>query len=410
MKKTRVIFLFLVFIFLFSGIHGFSKVNFTKIGALPALHEEFTNLCMEDLDNNGRNELIYTLHNPYTVRAYEWMYSEIADHSNPFSLVFDANEGYLLWDAGDSDGDHLKELVGNHWENVFVDESLHPKGFPVNRIWEDMKNTVIVTRMTIDDLDQDGSKELLFCGDTLASDPMPHGDFGIYEQTAELGYTLVLNSGHYPGYNHIWVGDNPTGDFDGDGWNEIVLSSVYGELAVLENTGNDSYQFTWSSTFAAPNVYYGGQFDDIDNNGRKEFILGGMQYPYPPIGQPGFRYFALFESTGNNSYAVVRNWVFEEGLGFVHDGELAVGDTDGDGYEELALSTGENVYLYAYTEPDHPSEGWRLIYTFPVFGYKGQVFMHDIDNDGRAEIMINNFGNQQLEIFKRSDTTAALSE
>jgi hypothetical protein len=188
------------------------------------------------------------------------------------------------------------------------------------------------------------------------------------------------------------------GDFDRDGRMEVVLSSLDGDIAILESTGNNQYQFTWDYQAPVFNLYEGTQLNDINGNGKKEFVVGGMQYA---IGQPGYRYFAMFESDGNNSYRLLYDWYFYEGYGFSHWGGAAAGDTNGDGIDELALSTGEHIFIYSFVQDAREPIN---IYTFPVYGDKGWVYMYDVNGDGKAEILFNNYDTLTLEIYRRNDT------
>jgi len=229
----------------------------------------------------------------------------------------------------DVDKDRLTEI--NFRRNQWFDnyESTNPDSFPdtlmfSHRMWE---ISASVSGETFKDLDKDGITDVLYTGD----DSLP--PFGQKVYVAEYDSTLkhfVQRFRYAPPEWNLYLFS--TGDFDEDGFQEFVTGTIHGDVYVWENTGNDSYQFIFSDTISAPNAYLTCATNDIDQNGKPEFFVGGSAYYY---GIPASRVY-WFEADGNNHYR--KRWsIFLLGTDVLGNTVLYNYDVDNDKKDELVF-------------------------------------------------------------------------
>lgn len=144
---------------------------------------------------------------------------------------------------------------------------------------------------------------------------------------------------HWPNY-YFLVGF-AIGDFDQDRKTEFVSGDVYGNILVIENTGDNSYDTTWSGTVSTHNAYNQTQTEDIDGNGKPEFWVMG----YTSL---GITTITIFEALGDNQYSTVG---IIDLLGVVSStvGNLQPVDIDQDGVDEMVVSVDGYAIILKFT-------------------------------------------------------------
>lgn len=181
------------------------------------------------------------------------------------------------------------------------------------------------------------------------------------------------------------------GDFDQDNKTEFFTGSTHGDVLCIENRGNNDYLPTWTGSVETHNAYQLTQTNDIDRNGKKEIWVGGDAF-YPGIG-PMTR-ITLFEADGNNSYKVVGRIDLIGVFSTFAQNYQAI-DVDKDGTEEMMICIEQTVLILKFNGRANHQE-YNLFYfrqnDLSLSGrnsvYYGTV-MHDINNDGREEIIIS---------------------
>ncbi|MCP5102323.1 MAG: hypothetical protein GY950_03040 [bacterium] len=396
MKKSLVVLSLLLAVVLMTAGPVFSQVNFVKLGYVPETGHTFVGWA--DLDHNEINELTYLLKSPSISRSYEYvpLTNPFGISKNPFRFRADYNCGVKA--LGDSDDDGRSEIIYQYGQEIRILESQSAVGFPDTVVWTAALGDSISFFAQITDLDGNNTKEICITGNSLASDPGPGGDFAIYENTNGNNYVCVFNSSWLTLFHKQWVGPFVIGDFNGDGADETALSSLYGEIGIVKHIGNGYYWGDVVYNLPILNSYQLTKLNDVNNNGRDEFVVGGWEYGV------GWYYGMLEYNPTTDSYQVLHEWRFTGGGSYA----CAAGDTDGDGRDELALGSGSDIYLYDFVadavEP-------RLIYTFqgsiaPGIGI--YAYFYDIDSDGDFEILFDNRDIDQLEIYKRDDNSIGI--
>jgi hypothetical protein len=231
------------------------------------------------------------------------------------------------------------------------------------------------------------------------------GDYMAYQGGWLLTYTGA-DSGYAPdkwlrtandAYNTTGGGVKlATGDVDGDGLDEIVVClgpAAHGEIDIFDDADHNyalirTLYLGWDDY----SQYYGVMYPavgDIDGDGRAEIVVG--------LGPNGGGWVKLIDDAAA-SFADIA-WIQGTWAGYnSSNGEThpAVGDLDGDGQAEIVLGLGAG------------SQGWVEIRNSASGNYASKIWIQgswsyydnlsgggvtwpavgDLDNDGRAEIVL----------------------
>jgi len=184
-------------------------------------------------------------------------------------------------------------------------------------------------------------------------------------------------------------------------------------LYIYENTGDNDFSEIWSYTMVYPDdgmtiscdgVVFAG---DMDGDGKKEFIVGGIKAE--PVYTLQFdTIYYLFEATGDNTFQKIAE--FNKTVSMWADRGVNSGDLDGDGSNEIIIS-GENylyedgIHVFDSTGDNQYSEVWS--HTWPrsvsVTQWLNTIGIGDHDSDGKAEIIFNEYSsfNVNTVVYER---------
>ncbi|HSY54647.1 MAG TPA: S8 family serine peptidase, partial [Opitutaceae bacterium] len=224
------------------------------------------------------------------------------------------------------------------------------------------------------DLDNDGVPEIL----DVAQDSDPTGRWYastgalyVYKSNGQLfssNYPLTITSPLTPaGFSDVKY---IAVDLNHDGRKEIVLAvlSLDATSYTLEafNADGTPYQ-PWPTPSFPASWIFSMSAADLNHDGTSEIIITGVQ-----SGQTQIR-------VVNGDGTVRPGWPVS--LAGTEAYSTAVGDLNGDGLNEIVVGT--NQGLYVLHQDGTMATGWPLLGTFrePVIA--------DIDNDGKAEIIIS---------------------
>ncbi len=347
-----------------------------------------------DTDHDGLNELVFTTNRTDTItfsmkaRIYECV------PINRYPLVAVVGDSSLTATAaGQVDNDSMTDIIGlNHdnrtpWEYILaMYESPDYRSHPTQIAWQ----WVIPLRATpsdfhICDLDSDGKKEIFFS---------TWGEQYIY---------MLENCGNNR-FAPVW-GDtvrqnafaHSFGDFDLDGRNEFVTTGLIGyweDVQVFECEGDNQYQRTWFDTLFTGNIDDNIATNDLDQDGKPEFVLGSC-WPYPPwIG-----YLWIYEATGDNTYDIsYRDTIpdIQQSGWYVSSGS---GDVDADGVDELVWAVANNWMVYKA----YGNNQFNRVYTgypWPQGNLHNatNILVYDLNKNGYCEIVES--GGNETHIFE----------
>lgn len=316
-------------------------------------------------------------------RAILEFYESTADNTFELVHVLDLTTGasidaYEPMDFGDPDQDGLDELLvrgrtGNTWY-VRLYEALTPQAYPTEKVWEIPWSI----RARLADTDGDGHPEVVMGGNTGGGDDavvvFENRGNDLYEQTYSDSLPVSFTQ-------EFRIFD----DMDDDGIAESVTTTV-GEVFAYESVGDDDYHLAWTKSLVysdgqivnANSLAYGG---DLDGDGRKEFVVGGLK-TVPQLGLPRISVMFVIEAVGNDLVETVA--VFTAPIGAESVTSVNVADVDGDGKQEIVIGTGTLVRIFKNVGND----AWEEIWAAEVAHLDNRfIGAGDHDGDGKEEII-----------------------
>ncbi|MGG7211982.1 NlpC/P60 family protein [Clostridium nigeriense] len=198
-----------------------------------------------------------------------------------------------------------------------------------------------------------------------------------------------------------------TGDFNGDGKDEMVAFYDYGSNntrihMLSENGGSYSYSTPWVSetgNFYAPSITGRVVSGDFDGNGKDEIMA--LYYHYDTTA-------TMFQfSLDNNTQKFSANSVWKAtGVDADHMAAMVAGDFDGDGKDEILLFYDYENNVTGMFEIKMGSDGkltsrkaWESK-TYNASKIKGKTVAGDFNGDGKDEVaMFYDYGNATTKIW-----------
>ncbi len=345
------------------GAISFKPVGYFDNGMAPSGGQ----ILVFDANRDGFDEIAVAgrvgLNRPQRLVFYKYTpWSRYVAHD---SLVRPLNTGCYFWAIGYVDDDSLPDLVAPS-DSMRVFESIDPRSYPKVLVWADSGHYYC---SKIVDLDRDGKKEILtWSGDTV----------------------WVIENIANNQYERVWADTCPTGifsseaDFDQDGKMEFVgLLSEY-SFGVVECTGDNQYQMVYEGTVTSCGNHDLGVTDDLDGDGRPEFIIGGRNRS---LGGSWTGQLWVYEATGDNEYSVILHDSLTDLPGDnAYATQSHYGDIDADGMQELIWAVKNNWTVYKATG----NNAFERIFTAWQYGNghgTTHVYVHDMNKNGYPEII-----------------------
>jgi len=206
--------------------------------------------------------------------------------------------------------------------------------------------------------------------------------------------------------------DVASGDFDGDGKDDIAVSQFSkGQAWVKVYKYNDARTVLFErNVFGAVECGATVALGQLDGDSKMELVVGS--------GAGGDPYVKVFDYDVSSDYGILKPTDIQVSIGNSTDPirtgiDVAAGDTDGDGQDEIAVSNLKNNYswvgIYDYHNEYNYNENPTRLQQFKAYGdYRvgANVEMSDIDSDGTAEVITGagSTGGPQVRAFEPDGT------
>ena len=231
-------------------------------------------------------------------------------------------------------------------------------------------------RESVTDTDGDGLPEILVVRFPRLDELNPDGTFTkLWEGTRD---------GDYPRryFENVSLG---AADLDGDGFAEFSVSATFAEgppdlvgrgaLRIMEYDPAIGYVVRHQA-IAPFYLPYWQATGDVDGDGHPELLYGGPA--------DNCRWLGLYHAIANDTYALKWGGSFNDPEGYEIN-EARMGDTDGDGDDEVILPSGCHVRVLEWN-------GTRLVQVgdIPVGEHcdEPDAFPADLDGDGAVEVIV----------------------
>jgi hypothetical protein len=317
-----------------------------------------------DFDGNGFPE-VYGLYGgigfPSQHRIYEVYPDGTSLHRYTYPIAG------LSTQVLDVDRNGLMDIAFNWGQYTYVYEQPTPTSLPTQLKCAFNKYDGLAAYLSIEPLaDMDGDSVMDFVHRGADTTISPH-----YLACVSEYDSSVQN------FQRTWctetIGDGfNVGDYDADGRMEIVESGLFGQMRVVENTGDNTYATIFQDTLPLVNMFHQTS-GDIDGDGKREFFVGAT------MGSGNWT--VMYEADSNNHYSprVVLHLLSG---GSLDNPTYFCRDVNNDGQLELVILSGGWLYVFK-SNADDSYYLWYLKKGPSSF----TVNFHDMDGDGIQDIL-----------------------
>jgi photosystem II stability/assembly factor-like uncharacterized protein len=239
------------------------------------------------------------------------------------------------------------------------------------------------------DFDGDGKK------DVVVTNYFTH-NISVWKNTSTPGSISFTDEQNYPTREYPWTAT--AHDLDGDGKPDLIIgiegdgSDLTWKFTVYRNTTTGSIiSFSQRQDIASGGVpMHTIRIADIDGDGKPDIVVGnaGLNHSVSIIRNTS--------TVGNISFAPAIHFSYQGNLW-----QLAVGDIDGDGMQDIAYSTYSYNKFFVIKNTSSPGNiSFAPEIGFPTESSSGGICITDLNGDAQPDVMICNPNVNAVQVFK----------
>jgi hypothetical protein len=296
--------------------------------------------------------------------------------------------------AGDFNGDARSDIIlwrrGERWMHTFFSQANGEFRYHAHSPWHNKINDPEVGKI-VGDFDGNGCSDILMWRQGWRSSPVSLFD--------SVGQFRTHNRDHSQGTN--WINDphakKLVGDFNGDGKTDVALwRSGWGSTPVYFAAGDSRGRFT---RFNVTNTAHAAPHNWINDPATTKFVgdFDGDGLSDIALSRPGWSSIPIYHSNGDGSFRVTNRHVSWSSSIMHHpDTRVLPGDYDGDGCIDLALTRPGWSSLPIYFS--NADGGFTLSNrALPIDGSavldpRREVLTGDVNGDGRTDLLVPSHG------------------
>ncbi|WBA44392.1 FG-GAP-like repeat-containing protein [Hymenobacter canadensis] len=342
-------------------------------------------VAIGDVDGDGKpdlavansfNNTVSVLRNTSTAGTVSFAAkADFTTGPNPFSVAI-----------GDVDGDGKPDLAvanANFSGTVSVLLNTSTAGTVSFAPRADFATGSYPVRVAIGDVNGDGQPDLAVANSNTS------GTVSVLRNTGAAGTLSFAAKADFA------TGNGPTsvaiGDVDGDGQPDLVVANSSNTVSVLRNTGAaGTVNFAAKADFATGNYPYSVVIGDVDGDGQPDLAVAN--------------YFS-------NTVSVLRNTAAAGTVSFAAKADfatgsrptsVAIGDVDGDGQPDLATANYDNATVSVLRNTGAAGTvGFAAKADFVTGSYPRSVAIGDADGDGKPDLAVTNAGSSTLSVLRQ---------
>jgi hypothetical protein len=388
--KNYLFLLAAFFLFLFNGIKAKSQTNFQVLTGVTLTGLQYSSVDWGDYNNDGWLDFVLC--------GYDGTSSVTKIYKNNGNNTFTqtglsltgVKNGSVAWGDYNNDG----------WLDIFL--TGYTGSIHTAILYENLSGTLFSQQsipgitcvkcsdISWGDFNNDGWMDIIYCGLNGANCYTK-----LYKNNGNNTFSLVTSTS----FSGVSNGSVDWGDYDNDGWIDLLLVGYNGSIPISKiYHNNKDATFTEQISIPLIGVKNGnGAWGDYNNDGWLDIVL---------IGNDGNTAKSIIYKNNGDSTFTEQMGIALDGLEY---GNASWGDYNNDGNTDLVISGYDSLNSLTKVYMNNGSNSFTLQTSISLSGIKdGCNAWADYNNDGKLDLLITGFNDTVgiSKIYTNLDTTA----